>query len=617
MSDAAPSWQPSLGAWRNECGTHFRVWAPAHQQVELVLDLHTGAQQRLPLARDQDGMCHGTFDVPVSARYAYLLDKRGPFPDPASRYQPDGVHRASAVIDARAFAWTDNAWTGRRLRDLTIYELHVGTFTPEGTFQGVMDRLTHLRDLAVGAIELMPVAEFPGGRNWGYDGVAPFAPSSAYGRPDDLRRLVDAAHHVGLAVLLDVVYNHFGPDGAYFSEFTPLYFSSRHETPWGQAINLDGPESGHVREFFIENALHWIHEYHVDGLRFDATHALVDESPQHLIKEIARRVRQTVIGRHVILIAEDERNLATIVTPTDQGGWGLDAVWADDFHHQVRRLTAGDADGYFQDFSGTTDDLAQTVRRGWFFSGQYSAYRGGLRGTDPAGVPCERMIIALQNHDQIGNRAFGERLHHQIDDAAFRAASALLLLAPETPLMFMGQEWGASTPFLYFTSHRPEIGRLVTAGRREEFARFTAFADPETRARIPDPQAASTFDASRLQWAERSLGRHAQVERLYRALLQLRRDAPTDRFDITTLDSETLALTRSSAASDTFLILVRFRGQGRVSFDGLSRDTRWASILTTEDPEFTESPQSIEVAIDRGCVTATFARPSAIVLRAS
>ena len=610
----------SVGAWLDEHGTHVRVWAPGRTRVELVADEGRPSARTLALRREADGTFTGTFNLAAGTRYAYRLDGEGPFPDPASRFQPDGVHGPSAIVDPRAFAWSDGGWRGVALRDLTIYEAHVGTFTPEGTFAGAALRLPHLRDLGVTAIELMPVADFAGTRNWGYDGVAPFAPSRAYGAPDDLRRLVDAAHALGLAVLLDVVYNHFGPDGAYFSQFTPYYFSERHRTPWGQAINLDGEQSTHVREFFFDNALHWIQEYHLDGLRLDATHALIDEGPKHFLEELGERVRAAVTDRTVLLIAEDDRNLAAIVTPQKDGGWGLDAVWADDFHHHVRRLTSGDADGYFQDFSGSPENIATTMRRGWFFTGQHSAYRDAPRGTDPAGIPLERMIIALQNHDQIGNRAFGDRLNHAIDPAVFRAASALLLLAPETPLLFMGQEWGAGTPFQYFTDHQPELGRLVTEGRRREFSRFAAFADERTRARIPDPQARSTFEASRLDWTERTREPHAGIERLYRALLVLRRTVPAGHIQTAALGEDGIGCIRTDASGAALLVAVRLRGSGDIALDrfpAFEPQRNWSVALTTEDEGFVESPQRPDIDLRAAPPRARFPRPAAIILQAS
>jgi maltooligosyltrehalose trehalohydrolase len=614
-----------LGAWPEQGGIRFRVWAPERQRVDVVLDAGGPHARTLQLERSSDGTHSVLAEGSAGLRYAYLLDGDGPFPDPASRFQPDGVHGSSEVVDPRAFAWSDQEWNGLPLGDLVLYEAHVGTFSPEGTFQGVIDRLGHLSGLGITGLELMPVADFPGARNWGYDGVDLFAPARCYGTPDDLRRLVDSAHRLGIAVLLDVVYNHFGPDGAYMSAFSPHYFSAIHHTPWGQAINLDGEHAGHVRSFLVENALHWIHEYHIDGLRLDATHALIDDSPRHFLRELTERVHASVAGRTVVLIAEDDRNLAAGLMPAAQEGWGLDGMWADDFHHHVRRLAAGDADGYFQDYSGSTEDIAATLRQGWFYTGQYSAYRRGGRGTDPAGISPERMIICLQNHDQIGNRAFGERLPHQIDPAAFRALSALLLLAPETPLLFMGQEWAAGSPFLYFTDHHAKLGALVTEGRRAEFSRFTIFADPVARESIPDPQAEATFLASRLDWQERLREPHAGVERLYRALLGLRRRDPSLRapseggtFQAAAIGDAALALRRRAPSGAELLLVACLRGAATVDAGAWAETASasgWQLSMTTEDAEFVEAPMPPAIDASTSRLVVRFPRPAAALFR--
>jgi maltooligosyltrehalose trehalohydrolase len=619
------AWRPTLGALVDGAAVSFRVWAPTKTQVDLVLDPTGAAPRRERLQPAGDGTFAGTFaTIRPGDLYMYLLDGEGPFPDPCSRYQPQGVHGPSAVVDPSEFEWSDGEWRGVPLERVVIYELHVGTFTPAGTFAALAEQLPYLAELGVTAIELMPVADFPGSRNWGYDGVSLFAPCRQYGTPDDLRRVVDAAHRTGLAVLLDVVYNHFGPDGAYSVVFSPFYRSPRHQSPWGAAINLDGDQSEFVRQFFIENALHWLHEYHVDGLRLDATHWLQDEATWHFVAELASRVRTSVIDRTVLLVSEDDRNLATIVSPPDQGGWGMDAVWADDFHHHVRRRAAGDRDGYYQDYSGSIADLAATLRQGWFYCGQQSEYAGAPRGTSPSGVPLRRMIFCLQNHDQVGNRPFGRRLHHQIDPSLYRALSALLLFAPETPLLFMGQEWAASSPFLFFTDHNPELGRLVTEGRRREFARFKAFADEATRARIPDPQAASTFEASRLDWEERVLDPHAGVLELYRTLLRLRRTeqalAAGTRFVVVELADNGLSLARVDPAGSALLLVVWLDGSGAYQHDrhgpAIPGD-RWTPVLSTEEPRFRSSGQPAAGGpdISREPFSITFSGPAAVLLR--
>ena len=620
------AWRPSLGAWVEPEGTAFRVWAPACTCVDLILERPTGPSVH-PLVRSKDGTFSAVHpDARVGDRYRYRLDNERLLPDPASRFQPDGVHGPSQIVDPRSFHWTTDQWAGLDLDNLVLYELHVGTFSPEGTFAGAAARLPSLAALGVTAVELMPVGDFPGARNWGYDGVALIAPARCYGLPDDLRRFVDAAHALGLGVFLDVVYNHLGPDGAYLSAFSPYYFTERHQTPWGAGLNFDGDHSTTVREFFVENACHWVHEYAFDGLRLDATHAIADDSRRHFLAELSARVRASAAGRQILIVAEDHRNLDVMLRTEKEGGWGLDAVWADDFHHQCRRLLAGDSEGYYRDFSGTAEDLALTIRRGWFYTGQFSEHLGEPRGTDPAGVPVNRCVICLQNHDQIGNRALGERLHHQIDLAAYRAAS-VLLMAPETPLLLMGQEWAASTPFLYFTDHHPELGRLVTEGRREEFRHFAAFSDPSVRERIPDPQAQSTFLASRLRWDERLDPPHDSILRLYQALLGLRRGEPalhaTSMCDVAALDGATIALWRKGV-HDTFLIIVRLKGEGVVDLGrwlgAVSSGTQamnggWQLVLTSEDQPFTSTPSPPDADFTGPAPAIRFVRPSAIILR--
>jgi maltooligosyltrehalose trehalohydrolase len=615
---------PALGAWPVSGGVRFRVWAPEHARVEVSWTSQSAAGLHR-LDRQQDGTHVGTVPgLAAGARYVYQLDGSGRWPDPASRFQPEGVHGPSEVVDPSTFTWTDRQWRGLAPTDLILYELHVGGFTGEGTFAGVERRLDHLHRLGVTALELMPIAEFAGRWNWGYDGVDLFAPSHRYGRPDDLRRLVNAAHQRGLAVFLDVVYNHLGPDGAYLGTFSPYYFTDRHHTPWGAALNLDGPHSERVREFFVENALHWVREYHLDGLRLDATHAIVDDSEPHLLKELAAAVHAAT-DRIVLVTAEDDRNLARIAAPVETGGYGLDALWADDFHHQVRRLTAGDQDGYFASYTGTTVDLARTVQQGWFFTGQIAAHSGRPRGTDPSSLGFEQFVVCIQNHDQIGNRAFGDRLTESVEPAVFRAASALLFCCPEAPLLFMGQEWGASTPFQYFTDHGVELGRLVTEGRRSEFAAFAAFADPARRAAIPDPQDPQTFLASRLDWEEVDTPRHQAMLRLYQALAAFRRATPAlrarsrDSVTATALDDSTIAVWRHPAGVEPVAIVVRLRGSGVVRMPRAQpafAAVTWVAQMTTEDAVFAADavpPQVRQQTADE--LVLTFPRPAAVILR--
>ncbi len=619
------TWIPSLGAWTEAGRIRFRVWAPAAALVDVVSRGDRRLDRSIALEHLPDGTFQGSSaDFRPGDRYGYLVDGDGPFPDPASRCQPEGVHGPSQIVDPGSFSWTDPSWKGIPRDDLVIYELHVGTFSPEGTFAGAAARLPDLARLGITAIELMPVADFPGRRNWGYDGVDLFAPAHCYGTPDDLRRLVDTAHSLGLAVLLDVVYNHFGPDGSYLARFSPAYLSDRHRTPWGPAVNLDGPGSEMVRAFFIENALHWIHEYHMDGLRLDATHSMVDEGPRHFLAELSARVREQAPDRAIHLIAEDHRNLAGMLRPESAGGWGLDGVWSDDFHHQLRRLLAGDDDGVYRDFAGTIPDLVTTLNRGWFFSGEYSIHRGKNRGTDPAGLPLRSFVFCIQNHDRIGNRAFGERLNHQVDPAAYRAASALLLLAPRTPLLFMGQEWAASSPFLFFTDHEPELGHRVREGRLREFRSYRAFQEATALDRIPDPQDEATFLASHLDWTERDREPPAGIWRLYRELLALRRResafaAPDSAaFRAVSLDSDSLVLIYSRDA-DRILVVCRLRGAGSVTaaspqFEPLSTGPDWPVLFSTEDPMFVSEPQPPDIDPTDPIPVIHFRRPGVVVL---
>lgn len=606
------------GAFPEADAARFRVWAPEAAAVELVLERPVGGTAVHAMTRDADGF--HSVRVPgagVGDRYRYRIDGAGPFPDPASRFQPEGVHGPSEVVDPSRFPRPPAGWSGIAPADAVIYELHVGTFSPEGTYEGVVRRLPHLAELGVTAIEIMPVADFPGRRNWGYDGVAPCAPARCYGRPEDLARLVDAAHRAGLAVLLDVVYNHLGPDGNHLGAFSPFYFSDRHSTPWGACVNLDGEHSGPVREYFLAKAVQWIADYGFDGLRLDATHALIDDGPRHFLAELSDRVRAAAPGRRVLLIAEDHRNDVKLCRPTAEGGYGLDGVWADDLHHQVRRLLAGDSEGYYADFTGTTADLAGTLSQGWFYCGQRSESAGHDRGTDPAPLDYPAFCVCIQNHDQIGNRAMGERLNHQIDPAAWRAASALLLFAPETPLLFQGQEWAAGTPFRFFTDHKPELGRLVTEGRRREFKHFSAFADPEARERIPDPQAEATFASSRLDWAEPMREPHSGCLRLYQALLRLRRTEPALRsgrrgdFQAVAADADTVILLRRNGDAPPVAAVIRLRGAGKT---GRITAGTWRTLLTTEDAAFAPDPAPPTVDAAGGAVR--FARPGAVLLRA-
>ncbi len=502
----------------------FRLWAPAANQVTLALEgTHSSS---LSMTASNDGW-HELVTNQASAGTLYSFHINGGLkvPDPASRFQPRDVHSPSEVVNPAAFDWTDTNWRGRPWEEAVIYELHVGTFTPEGTFRGVEEKLDHLRDLGITAIELMPVADFSGSRNWGYDGVLPYAPDSSYGRPEDLKHLVQSAHARGLMIFLDVVYNHFGPEGNYLHQYAPQFFTKRHQTPWGDAINFDGAESRVVRDFFIHNALYWLEEYHVDGLRLDAVHSIVDDSTPHILTELAETVRQTIGGdRHIHLILENYDNTAHHLARDSSGNSQFyDAQWNDDIHHAVHVLLTGESDGYYSDYTDKpVQHLCRCLREGFAYQGDYSQYHSIQRGEPSSHLPLVAFISFLQNHDQIGNRAFGERILQTAPARAVKAAMELLLLAPSPPMLFMGEEFAADSPFLYFCDYQGDLAAAVTNGRRNEFARFAKFNSPEFISSIPDPNSEQTFLRSKLDWRSVEDRSHADWLLLYRRLLSTR-----------------------------------------------------------------------------------------------
>jgi maltooligosyltrehalose trehalohydrolase len=493
------------------------VWAPRAEQVELAVH---GVRE--PLTPAAGGWWRRAAPLPAGTDYRFVLDGGEPLPDPRSPWQPEGVHGPSRAVDHAAFAWTDAGWRPPPLETGVIYELHVGTFTPGGTFESAVERLPDLVDLGVTHVELMPVAEFSGTRGWGYDGVDLFAPHHAYGGPIGLKRLVDAAHRHGLAVLLDVVYNHLGPEGNVLDRFGP-YFTDGYRTPWGAAVNFDDRGSPEVRRFVVDNACMWLRDYHLDGLRLDATHAITDRSAVHILEQLQRAVRrlQHALGRRLLLIAESELDDPRLVRSPALGGYGLDAAWADDVHHALHVALTGERSGYYADFAPMRS-LATVLRSPFLFTGGLSGYRDRLHGRPPGRLPGSRFVAALQNHDQVGNRARGERLSSLVGVDRLLVGAALLVAAPYVPLLFAGEEWGAGTPFLYFTDHAdPALGDAVRRGRRAEFAAFGWAPDA-----IPDPQAQQTFAASRLRWDEREAPAHARILAWWRALLALRRATP-------------------------------------------------------------------------------------------
>ncbi|MEZ6138951.1 MAG: malto-oligosyltrehalose trehalohydrolase [Zavarzinella sp.] len=610
------------GAWYRPESTRFCIWAPQRKCVELLYEPVGGTWQTMVLSKTPTGHHVGEIShLPAGSRYWYRVDGDGPFPDPASHFQPEGVHHPSVVVDHR-FEWTDHDWQGVSPEDAVIYELHTGTFSPKGTFQAIVEHLDYLQSLHINVVELMPVGDFPGDRGWGYDGVKLYAPARCYGSPNELKSLINAAHQRGIAVILDVVYNHLGPDGNYTGVFSDRYFTRRHQNPWGDSLNFDDPAALPVRQFFLDNVRFWLEVYHVDGFRLDATHAIIDDTQPHLLAEIARITHECQPKRARIVIAEDPRNDRRLVLPASEGGDGLDSIWTDDFHHQVRRLLAGDHEGYYADFTGTLPDLVKTIRDGWFYQGQFAPSYEENRGTTPVGLPHHSFVYCIQNHDQVGNRAFGERLHHEIDLPAYAAATALLLCCPQVPMLFQGQEWAASTPFLYFTAHHDELGHQVTAGRRREFGAFTAFRDPEKRETIPDPQAESTFLASKLQWDETRSMPHAGMLKLYQDLLQFRSTeiAPrgTERF-IELIDQCVVLLI--SGKTSQYLALFHLdrsipHCQATIPKSLFHQKfAEFAMQWSTESPNYLMSPQPPEWHQDDTHLTVRFQRPGAIVLR--
>lgn len=516
---------PFGAEWRPGAGVRFRLWAPAARQVELCL-MEGGTPVLLPMERLPEGWFELLTDrAQPGSRYLYCIDGGLRVPDPASRFQPQDVHGPSEVIDPGAFAWEDGEWRGRPWEEAVIYELHVGTFTPAGDFDAVAGKLDHLCALGVTALELMPVGDFPGRRNWGYDGALPYAPDSVYGRPEALKALVQAAHARGLMVLLDVVYNHFGPEGNYLHHYAPQFFSRRHHTAWGAAINFDGPRSGQVREFFIHNALYWLEEFHFDGLRLDAVHAIADDSQPDLLEALAARVGAELnpaCPRHLVL--ENDHNAARYLCRELPAGGCFEAQWNEDLHHCLHVLLSGQRDGYYADYAADpTARLGRCLAEGFAYQGEPSGYRGGRpRGEPSAHLPPSAFVSFLQNHDQVGNRALGERIALLTSAEAQRAALTLLLLAPFPPLLFMGQEWGCRQPFLFFCDFGGELGERVATGRRREFAAFAPFREPDARAGIPDPQAASSFLDCVLDWDVLEAPAHAPWLRLHRDALDIR-----------------------------------------------------------------------------------------------
>jgi maltooligosyltrehalose trehalohydrolase len=576
-----------LGSWYlGDRQTQFTLWAPLKQEVSL--HIVAPEDKRVPMQRDEQGYWQVTTEAEPGTRYFYQYDGDQEFPDPASYSQPEGVHKASEVVDQSAFGWTDQQWQGIPLEEMVIYELHVGTFTPEGTFTAIIDRLPDLKELGVNTIEIMPVAQFPGDRNWGYDGVFPYAVQNSYGGVDGLKQLVDACHEAGVAVVLDVVYNHMGPEGNYLW-FMDTYFTDKYKTPWGSAINYDDAYSAGVREYFVQNALYWFEHLHIDALRLDAVHAIYDFGARHIMREVSEATAQLsgTIGRKFYLIAETDLNDPRIIRPISVGGYGIDAQWCDDFHHIIHVLLTGEQHGYYEDY-GAFSQLAKAYEKSYITTWDYSPHRQRYHGEDPSDCPPKQFVICIQNHDQVGNRMLGDRFSSLISFEAKKLAAAAMLLSPFVPMLFMGEEYGEPNPFLYFVSHiDPALVEAVRKGRKQEFAAFHAEGE------APDPQSEDTFQQSKLQWHKRQEGQHKTLWQFYQALLKLRQTsaalahAALDRqsYEVAAIEDQKLLRLRRWQGSSQVLCLMNFNqqpvevsmalppGTWKKALD--SADTRW------------------------------------------
>ena len=594
---AQPDWRRfPIGVELSPAGTpHARVWAPARRRVDVIVENPDGSPAaEIALERDSGGYFAGELTgVSAGARYRFRLDGARTFPDPASRFQPDGPHGPSEIIDPHAFSWSDADWPGVSRRRQVIYELHVGTFTRGGTFRDAIEQLPDLVDLGVTTIEIMPIAEFVGRFGWGYDGVDLFAPYHVYGTPDDLRALVDAAHRLQLGAILDVVYNHFGPDGNYLKEFAPHYFSGKN-TEWGEAINFDGDDSRPVRELFIANAAYWIDEFHFDGLRLDATQQIFDESSPHILTEVAAAVRAAAGVRSTFVVAENEPQHAKLVRDVDGGGCGLDALWNDDFHHAARVALTGRNEAYYSGYRGSAQELISAAKYGFLYQGEWYGWQKQRRGTPALDLPFDRFVNFLQNHDQVANTAGGERLHAVTSPGRLRAATALLLLLPQTPMLFQGQEFAASSRFVYFADHNAELATLVRAGRTEFMSQFESIGTVEGAAALHDPGDAMSFARCKLDWSERA--RNTKVVALHRDLIRLRHDdavigAPDVRVDGARLGEYAFVLRFFGDDAGDRLLLVNLGA--RLHLESPAEpllappaDSRWSTLLSTEVPAY-------------------------------
>ena len=588
MVSPFPWWYP-VGGQLHEGGAVFRVWADAHKTVSVRVN---GRDHELN--REARGYFSGHVEgVREGDTYAFLLDSEGPYPDPASRFQPDGPHGPSQLVNSDRFVWTDEAWPGIAMPGQVIYELHVGTFTSEGTWQSAIKQLPHLAELGITAVETMPVTEFAGAFGWGYDGVDLFAPTRNYGSPDDFRDFVNAAHNLGLAVLLDVVYNHVGPDGNYLAKFSEHYFTKQHSTEWGEAINFDGEKSSPVREFYVANAAYWIKEFHLDGLRLDATQSIFDCPDTHILREVTRGARRAAGKRSVVIVAENEPQDTRLIRREAQGGYGLDGLWNDDFHHSLTVAATGNREAYFMDYLGSPQELLSCLKYGFLYQGQWYTWQKQRRGSSTLGTPAAAMINYVQNHDQIANSSRGLRLHQLTTFGRYKALTAVCLLGPGTPMLFQGEEFAASAPFLFFADHTRELAKLVRKGRAEFLNQWRSLGTGEIK--YDDPCSRGTFEKCKIDFSERE--RHAEVYALHRDLLKLRKTEPLfprqDRhFDGAVLGPEAFVVRFfSHDFRDDLLLVVNLGAQlflspSPVPLLAPPENSEWQVLLSTEDPKY-------------------------------
>ena len=587
-------------------GVHFRVWAPLRTRVDVVL--HENGDKAHPLVAEGSGYFAGAVaSARAGSLYRYRLDGGAAFPDPASRFQPDGPHGPSMVVDPSSYRWKDGHWHGASAPGQVIYELHIGTFTPEGTWRAAEAHLAHLVDIGITMIEIMPIADFPGRFGWGYDGVNLFAPTRLYGTPDDFRHFIDAAHDAGLAVILDVVYNHFGPDGNYVGEYSKSYITKKHANEWGDALNFDGDDAGPVREFFIANAGYWIDEFRLDGLRLDATQSIHDGSKEHVLIAIGRRAREAARSRAVYIVCENEEQTAHLARPIERGGYGLDALWNDDFHHSAIVALTGRGEAYYSDHHGTPQELLSATKWGYLFQGQQYAWQKKNRGSYALDLPATAFVSFLENHDQVANSAYGERIHSRTTPGRHRAMTALLLLSPATPMLFQGQEFASSSPFLFFADHEGELAEQVRKGRARFLAQFPSLATPEIQNALAPPSDRKTFERCILDFGERDT--NTWVVALHRDLLRLRNEDPAfssqraDRVHGAVIDDEAFLLRFVCDAGDR-LIVVNLGGDlNRASLaEPLAAPpdiAGWETLWSSESPAYRGSGAS-SITTDEG-----------------